>query len=97
MPQERSHLTKPLWITILTTALPDLLYQNSGYIQFGYRFSLDFMVFFILLLAIGNRPLTRLFKGLVIVAFAINLFLAITFDRYMQFSYDDSFFPHGQN
>jgi hypothetical protein len=50
-----------------------------------------------LLLAIGNRPLTRLFKGLVIVAFAINLFLAITFDRYMQFSYDDSFFPHGQN
>jgi len=27
----------------------------------------------------------------------VNLFLAITFDRYMQFSYDDSFFPHGNN
>jgi hypothetical protein len=97
MPQERSHLTKPLWLTILTTALPSLLYQNSGYIQFGYRFSLDYMIYFMLLLAIGNRPLTRVFKALVIVAFAINLFLAITFDRYMQFSYDDSFFPHGQN
>jgi len=97
MPQERSHLTKPLWLTILSTALPSLLYQNSGYIQFGYRFSLDYMVYFMLLLAIGNRRFTRLFKGLVIVAFAINLFLAITFDRYMQFSYDDSFFPHGQN
>jgi hypothetical protein len=97
MPQERNHLTKPLWITILTTALPSLLYQNSGYIQFGYRFSLDYMIYFMVLLAIGNRPLTRVFKGLVVVAFAINLFLAITFDRYMEFSYDDSFFPHGNN
>ena len=32
-----------------------------------------------------------------IVFIAVNLFLAITFDRYMQFSYDDSFFPHGNN
>jgi hypothetical protein len=97
LPQERNHLTKPLWITVAATALPSLLYQNSGYIQFGYRFSLDYMIFFMVLLAIGNRPLTRLFKALVVVAFAINLFLAITFDRYMQFSYDDSFFPHGLN
>jgi hypothetical protein len=97
MPRDRSYLTKTLWITLLTTALPSLLYQNSGYVQFGYRFSLDFMIYFMVLLAIGNRPLSRIFKGLVVVAFAINLFLAITFDRYMEFSYDDSFFPHGQN
>jgi hypothetical protein len=97
LPQERSPLTKPLWITIAFVAIPSLLYQNSGYIQFGYRFSLDYMIYFMILLAIGNRPLTRLFKGLVVVAFAINLFLAITFGRYMEFSYDDSFFPHGQN
>jgi hypothetical protein len=96
-PAERSHLTKPLWITIAATALPGLLYQNSGYIQLGYRFSLDYMIFFMLLLAVGNRPLSRLFKSLVVVAFAINLFLAIIFDRYMEFSYDDTFFPHGNN
>jgi hypothetical protein len=97
MPQEPSPLTKPLWITIAVAALPPLLYQNSGYIQCGYRFSLDFMVYFMVLLAIGNRPLTRRFRGLVVVAFAINLFLAITFDRYGEFSYDDSFFPNGNN
>jgi hypothetical protein len=97
MPQEPSPLTKPLWITIAVAALPPLLYQNSGYIQCGYRFSLDFMIYFMVLLAIGNRPLTRRFRGLVVVAFAINLFLAITFDRYGEFSYDDSFFPHGNN
>ena len=65
--------------------------------QFGYRFSLDYMVYFIVLLAIGNRPLTRLFRGLVVFAFVVNLFLAITFGRYSEFSYDDSFFPHGNN
>jgi hypothetical protein len=96
-PQERNHLTKPLWLTIAAVAIPSLLYQNSGYIQFGYRFSLDYMIYFVVLLAIGNRRFTPLFKGLVVVAFAINLFLAITFDRYMEFSYDDSFFPNGIN
>ncbi|MEA2700594.1 MAG: hypothetical protein QOI66_4865 [Myxococcales bacterium] len=97
MPAERNRLTKPLWLTIAATALPSLLYQNSGYIQFGYRFSLDYMIFFVMLLAVRHRPLSRVFKSLVVVAFLINLFLAITFDRYMQFSYDDTFFPHGNN
>ena len=32
-------------------------------------------------------------RALVVVAFAINLFLAIIFDRYMQFSYDDTLLP----
>ena len=39
----------------MLTALPSLLYQNSGYIQFGYRFSLDYFVFLVLLIAIGGR------------------------------------------
>jgi hypothetical protein len=97
MPQDRNELTCPLWLTIAAVAIPSLLYQNSGYIQFGYRFSLDYMIYFVVLLAIGNRRFTPRFKGLVVVAFAINLFLAITFDRYMEFSYDDSFFPNGNN
>jgi hypothetical protein len=96
-PAERSPLAKPLWITVATAALPSLLYQSSGFIQLGYRYSLDYMIFLMMLLAVGNRPLSRLFKALVIVAFAINLFLAIIFDRYMEFSYDDTFFPHGIN
>jgi hypothetical protein len=96
-PAERSHLAKPLWLTVAATAIPSLLYHNSGYVQFGYRFSLDYMIFLMMLLAVGNRPLSRLFKALVVVSFAVNLFLAITFDRYMEFSYDDTFFPHGNN
>ena len=97
LPQAPSPLRRALWVTILTTALPSLLYHNSGYVQFGYRFSLDYLIFFVVLLAISSRPMTKLFKGLVLFSFVVNLFLAITFDRYMQFSYDDSFFPHGNH
>jgi hypothetical protein len=98
MPQpRRSPLTVALWLTIATTALPSLLYQNSGYIQLGYRFSLDYMIYFVVLLAIGGRPFTRLFRGLVVFSIALNLFLAIIFGRATEFTFDDSFFPHGPN
>ena len=96
-PRERSPLTKALWVTIATTALPSLLYHNSGYVQAGYRFSLDYLIYFIILLAIGARPQTKLFRGLIVFSFAVNLFLAITFGRFSQFTYEDSFFPHGNN
>jgi hypothetical protein len=97
LPQAPHPLRRALWLTILATAVPSLLYHSSGYVQFGYRYVLDYLIFFVVLLAISSRPLTRLFRGLVVFSFAVNLFLAITFDRQMQFSYDDSFFPHGNH
>jgi len=80
-PREKPALHRALWITVACVALPSLLYQNSGWVQFGYRFSLDYMVFLIMLLAIGARPLTRLARGLIITGVVINLFGAWTFDR----------------
>ena len=98
MPQpEKSRLAKPLWLTVAAVAIPSLLYQNSGYVQAGYRFSLDYMIYFVVLLAIGGRPQTKVFRGLVVFAFVLNLFLAITFGRYSEFTYDVSFCPHGNN
>jgi hypothetical protein len=97
MPKEKSPLAPALWLTVAATAIPSLLYQNSGYYQFGYRFSLDYLVFLVMLLAVGNRRLSWLFKSLVVIAAGINLFGAITFDRYTQFTYEDTFFPHGNN
>jgi hypothetical protein len=96
-PRERSPLAPGLWVTVATTALPSLLYQSSGYQQFGYRYLLDYIVFLIVLLAVGDRRLTRVWKALLFFAVAVNLFGAITFDRFLQFTYDDSFFPHGNN
>jgi hypothetical protein len=80
-PRERNPLHRTLWLCVAAVALPSLLYQNSGWVQFGYRFSLDYVVLLVMLLAIGGRPLTRVAKALVIAGIVINLFGAITFDR----------------
>jgi len=97
-PKRKSPLSVALWITLLCVALPGLLYQNSGFVQFGYRFSVDYMVFFMMLLAVGGRRFTWLFKTLVIFGILLNLLGAITFDRFGGvFTYNDTFFPHGNN
>jgi hypothetical protein len=97
-PKEKSPLALGVWLTVLATAVPSLLYQNSGYLQFGYRFSLDYIVFLVMLLAVGGRRFTLLFKTLIIFGVAVNLFGAIVFDRFGGvFAYSDSFFPHGNN
>jgi hypothetical protein len=80
-PRERNPLHRTLWLCVACVALPSLLYQNSGWVQFGYRFSLDYLVLLVMLLAIGGRPLTRFAKALIIAGIIINLFGAITFDR----------------
>jgi hypothetical protein len=77
-------------------ALAGLLYQNDGWIQFGYRFSNDFSFALIMLLAIGGRPLTRTWKALILVGVAVNVFGAITFGRAWQY-YFEGFFPISQN
>lgn len=81
-----------LWVTVAVVAIPHLLYQNTGYEQFGYRFSLDYMPYLILLLAVGRRPLSRVFKACVLFGIAVNAFGAITFKKFYQF-YTESFFP----
>lgn len=63
----------------------NLLYQNSGWVQFGYRFALDYMPFLFALLALSKRRFGPAFWLLALLAVAINTFGAITFDRAWQF------------
>ena len=70
-----------LWITVACVAVPTFFYQNSGWVQFGYRFSLDYTPFLILLLAVGGRPLDRVARALIVVGVAVNLFGAWSFAR----------------
>jgi hypothetical protein len=71
-------------IAVLSAALPalmDLLYQNSGWRQFGYRFSNDYAVLLFVMLAIGARPLRWLFAAAAAWGVAWNVFGAVTFDK----------------
>lgn len=77
-----------LWAAVLPTAICTLLYQNTGWVQFGYRFALDYLPFLFVLIALGGRRLGPLFLSCAALAVLINTFGAVTFDRYHQF-YDD--------
>jgi hypothetical protein len=70
-----------LALTTLAVAAPNLLYQNSGWIQFGYRFSNDFAPFLMAMIAVGGRPLSAQFGLLGAAAIAVNGFGALTFQR----------------
>jgi hypothetical protein len=80
-PKRSSITLNALACAAFATALLDLCYQNSGWIQFGYRFSLDYSVLLIALLALGGRRFGVGFYALLALSCAINLFGAITFDR----------------
>jgi hypothetical protein len=71
-------------IVAVSAALPalmDLLYQNSGWRQFGYRFSNDYAILLFVLLALGARPMRGLFAAAAAWSVAWNLFGAATFDK----------------
>jgi hypothetical protein len=72
---------RALAVTALLVALPDLLYQNTGWIQFGYRFSNDFSPFLIAMIAVGRRKFGFAFAACVGLAIAVNAFGAFTFQR----------------
>ncbi len=77
--------TSPFSAAVLVSALfpmaMDLLYQNSGWRQFGYRFSCDYAILLFVLLALGNRPMGGWFKLAALWSVGWNLFGAVTFDK----------------
>jgi hypothetical protein len=80
-PKVKGRLYTALAITAAAVAVPSLFYQNSGWVQFGYRFALDYMPFLMLLIAASGRRFSKLFYALVVFSVAVNLFGAVTFDR----------------
>ncbi|MBK9030422.1 MAG: hypothetical protein IPL61_03625 [Myxococcales bacterium] len=81
-PRQRPPIHRALWLTVAIVAIPTFFYQNSGWVQFGYRFSLDYTVFLILLLAVGGRPLRHVAKALIVIGVVVNLFGAWSFARH---------------
>lgn len=76
-----SRLARSLLFTALLVALPTLFYQNTGWVQFGYRFSNDYAPLLFLLLAIVGPPLRGAFMLASALAVIVNFFGALTFGR----------------
>ena len=80
-PKEKPRLYRALWITTALVAVPGFFYQNSGWYQFGFRFSLDYTPYLILLLALGGRRFTSVFWAAALAGFAVNAWGAAQFNR----------------
>jgi hypothetical protein len=80
-PREKPRLHLPLWLAAAAIALPGFFYQNSGWFQFGFRFSLDYTPYLIVLLALGRRPMTAAFWALAGAGVAVNAWGAAVFNR----------------
>ncbi len=59
-----------LWIGVLVTILPILMYYSSGWVQFGYRYALDIMVPLILLSVFA-------LKGRLNLLYLVGIFFAV--------------------
>jgi hypothetical protein len=85
VPKEKPRLHWPLWLSVAACALPGFFYQNTGYAQFGFRFSLDYTPYLLALLAVGGwnlkrpAPVTLLTLGVV-----VNFWGALGFKGYTE-------------
>lgn len=96
-PSKATFLTWAAFLAALGPMVMNLLYQNSGWFQFGYRFSNDYAILLFVMLAIDVRRMGRTFWVAAIWAIAWNLVGAVTFerDRYSAlYSHDpNAYFP----
>jgi hypothetical protein len=76
-----SPTARHLLLAAALVALPTLFYQNTGWVQFGYRFSNDYAPLLFLLLAILGPPLRGTFVVASAFAVIVNFFGALTFGR----------------
>lgn len=80
-PRQKTALHPVLWVTVALVAIPTLFYQNTGWAQFGYRFSNDYAVFLFALLALGLRRVGPGLTVALLLALVVNCFGAVTFGR----------------
>ncbi|TWT40932.1 hypothetical protein RAS1_36200 [Phycisphaerae bacterium RAS1] len=71
--RSRGPLVLGAWVALLLLLVPLMLYYNTGWKQFGYRFSLDFVVPTMLLIASALRGwVNAAQKILIVVAVLVN-------------------------
>jgi len=80
-PRRTGFLHWALWLTVAAVAVPTLFYQNTGWEQFGYRFSNDYAVFLFALLAVGGSRFRTLFTAAALWSVLVNGFGAATWHR----------------
>jgi hypothetical protein len=67
---------------LVLTSIPSLTYGVTGFLQFGYRFSLDILPFMVILVASGMRyRLSWLKIAVIVLSVGINLWGTLAFNK----------------
>jgi len=78
-----SKMTLAAMLALLLTSIPLVTYGAVGFLQFGYRFSLDILPFMILLVASGMRYRLDGFKiAVIVLCCCINLWGTLSFNKF---------------
>ncbi|MCA9543699.1 MAG: hypothetical protein KC613_04895, partial [Myxococcales bacterium] len=80
-PKRWHRILAPTLLCLAATFGLILMYQNTGWVQFGYRFSLDFLPYVLILMAVTAPPVGRAFQGLILVGVLVNAVGAGGFGR----------------
>jgi hypothetical protein len=78
-------LVVPTLVTLVATALPGLFYQNTGYAQFGFRFSIDYAPFvFLAIVLLGHNWRRAVPLSLAAISVAVGVWGAVAFRGYTE-------------
>ena len=90
-PRRRDALVVALALAVAGPLVMNLMYQNSGWSQFGYRFSNDYAVLLFVLLAVAGPKLGRVAAALAAWGLVWNTFGAVSFERsaYAKYYFQD--------
>jgi len=79
----KDKLTLAALASLLLTSIPMVTYGVTGWLQFGYRFSLDILPFMAILVASGMRyKLDKLKIAVIVLSCCINLWGTLAFNKF---------------
>lgn len=70
-PNLKNRLQRNFFIAAIFSSIPSMLHYMQGWVQFGYRFLLDYLVFLMLILAIKFKP-TKFSLALLAISIVVN-------------------------
>jgi hypothetical protein len=79
----RSFDTWVLLVSVLATSIPILLLMGTGWVQFGPRYTLDFMVPLLLLTALGVQFASRRILAVLVILSIVQYLVGVTYLIYL--------------
>ncbi|HST05561.1 MAG TPA: hypothetical protein VLQ48_12615 [Chloroflexia bacterium] len=80
----KERFVQACWLAVVFIMVPVITYYGVGWVQFGYRYGLDFIPFLLLLAAIGlGQPMSKLARVLILVGVVVNIWGAFWLSKWV--------------